>query len=99
MPIGWHPVAPSAQLGWHEVFDQCRHVPDRVATSTSCEATRPGLTPGTSIAPLSGVRRGEPQMPTATEVVARKEGTISGDEMKGELDGANPANVILRRQR
>jgi len=38
-------------------------------------------------------------MPTATEVVARKEGTITGDEMKGELDGANPANVILRRQR
>ena len=25
--------------------------------------------------------------------------TVSGDEMKGELDGMNPANVTLRRQR
>ena len=25
--------------------------------------------------------------------------TVSGDEMKGELDGTNPANVTLRRQR
>src|SRR5216684_1365917 len=24
--------------------------------------------------------------------------TVSGDEMKGELDGTNPANVTLRRQ-
>lgn len=25
--------------------------------------------------------------------------TISGDEMKGELDGMNPANVVLKRQK
>src|SRR5262249_1260922 len=25
--------------------------------------------------------------------------TVTGDEMKGELDGTNPANVRLRRQR
>ena len=25
--------------------------------------------------------------------------TVSGDEMKGELDGVNPANVVLRRQK
>ena len=24
--------------------------------------------------------------------------TVSGDEMKGELDGQNPANVVLKRQ-
>ena len=25
--------------------------------------------------------------------------TLSGDEMKGEIDGQNPANVILKRQK
>ena len=25
--------------------------------------------------------------------------TISGDEMKGQLDGQNPANVVLKRQK
>jgi hypothetical protein len=25
--------------------------------------------------------------------------TVSGDEMKGELDGQNPANVVLKRQK
>ncbi len=25
--------------------------------------------------------------------------TVSGDEMKGQLDGQNPANVILKRQK
>jgi len=25
--------------------------------------------------------------------------TISGDEMKGEIDGMNPANVVLKRQK
>lgn len=25
--------------------------------------------------------------------------TISGDDMKGELDGVNPANVVLKRQK
>jgi len=25
--------------------------------------------------------------------------TVSGDEMKGQLDGMNPANVILKRQK
>ena len=24
---------------------------------------------------------------------------VSGDEMKGELDGMNPANVVLKRQK
>ena len=25
--------------------------------------------------------------------------TISGDEMKGQIDGMNPANVVLKRQK
>jgi len=25
--------------------------------------------------------------------------TVSGDDMKGQIDGMNPANVVLKRQR